>query len=399
MSKVSMFKILHGMSYTGIPTMIFGECGLGKSSMIRYLGQIKNVPCFVKSANKLTDIEVMGIPYTVDVKSTDENGVEFYTKDVKYSLPKYIKELQKNPNGILFFDEITTAPESIQTMLLTIIQDCEFNEFKIPETTFRVAAGNYSNIVGTKQMSMALMNRFANFHMEFDVDEFCDGIQSGWTNYELAVINEDKEEILKKQMKYIAYLVKFLKSHRDYGHKMPEEVIDKTDVSFPTPRSWDNVIKALSILDGNDDDYQKEIIKALVGPDAGNLFWNFMKTEKVFELDLTQFYGKESEFKIPHPDKHDEVHYIMKSIMYLMKNDTKKSLELWKTITNHLHNKDNKYGSYIGFDNFIMKYINAAVQLIMNSCTDIQEKSKTVIALNKEIDDWNDLHSSSLITR
>lgn len=374
---VSMFKILHGMSYTGIPVMIFGECGIGKSSIIRYLGKIKNVPTFTKSANKLTDIEVMGIPYISDVKTEENavNGVEKFTKELKYSLPKYIKELQKNPNGILFFDEITTAPESIQTMLLTIIQDCEFNEFQIPKSTFRVAAGNYNNIVGTKQMSMALMNRFANFHMEFDTDQFIDGFTSGWTNYEEALRNEDPDVILKKELKYRNVIAKFLKTHKDYGHKMPEEVIDKTDVSFPTPRSWENVAIALSILDCNDDEYITTIIDALIGPECGKLFFNFMKTEKVFEMDLNDFIGKEDEFRIPDPEKHDQVHYIMKSIMYLMTKDAKKYYSLWISIINVLHNKDSKYGDYIGYDNYIMKFIRAAFQIVMDSCESIEEKS------------------------
>lgn len=393
---VSMYKILHGMSYTGIPTMIFGDPGIGKSSIIRYLGKVKKVPTFIKSANKLTDVEVMGIPYTCDVKSAANNGVEQYTKDLKYSLPKYIKDLQNEPNGILFFDEITTAPESIQTMLLTIIQDCEFNEFQIPKTSFRVAAGNYNNVIGTKQMSLALMNRFANFHWSVNADTFVDGFTSGWTDYEEAIINEDKEEILKKDLRYRNIIGNFVKSHKDYVHKMPEEIIDPTDVSFPTPRSWENVAIALSILDGNDEDYQKCIINAIIGPDAGNLFWNFLKTENHFEMDLNQFLGKEKTFKIPDPDKHDQVHYIMKSIMYLMTKDAKKYLELWKVITNTLHNKDDKYGKYTGYDGVIMKYINAAVQLIMDSCSDINEKSKVVVNLNQEIDDWNDLHANSL---
>lgn len=395
---VSMFKILHGMSYTGIPTLLLGDPGIGKSAIVRYLGQVKNVPTFVKSANKLTDVEVMGIPYTYDAKIEDDaTGAEKYTKDLRYSLPKYIKELQKNPNGILFFDEITTAPESIQTMLLTIIQDCEFNEFQIPKSTFRVAAGNYNNVIGTKQMSLALMNRFANFHIDFDVDAFCDGFTSGWTDYEEAIINENKDEILKKDLKYRNVIAKFLKSHKDYGHKMPEDIVDRTDISFPTPRSWENVAIALSILDGNDDEYVKTIINALVGPECGLLFFNFMKTENVFEMDLNEFIGREDQFKIPDPNKHDQVHYIMKSIMYLMTKDSKKYLPLWKVITNTLHNKDKKYGNYIGYDNYIMKYINAAVQLILNSIEDINEKSKIIKNLYAEIDDWNDLHANSQI--
>lgn len=387
------------MSYTGIPVMLFSPPGLGKTATVKYLAEIKGVPYFAKSANKLTDVELMGIPYIQDKPIDPDARAEksAYTKDLAYSLPNYIKELNKNPNGILFFDEITTAPESIQTMLLTIIQDCYFNEFKIPETTFRVCAGNYLNTVGTKQISQALMNRFCIFHIKPDVDFFIEGSESGWTNYEFAVINTDQEEILRKRMYYTKLRNKFLTAHRDLCYREPEEIIAETDYQFPTYRSWDNLVRALSILDGNDDEYIRCIIDGFVGPDVGQLFHTFMKSEnKVFTLDLTKFVGKESEFKLPDPDKHDQVSYIMRSIMYLMKEDPVKYKELWKRVINVLHNKDNKYGDYTGYNNFIVQYINAGMRLVVDPIKDVKDQSAILKELNAEIDDWNELHSTNM---
>jgi MoxR-like ATPase len=41
--------------------------------------------------------------------------------------------MKENPNGILFFDEITTCSPVIQVALLSIIQDSQFGEFEIPK--------------------------------------------------------------------------------------------------------------------------------------------------------------------------------------------------------------------------------------------------------------------------
>lgn len=383
---VNLFKVLYGMSFTEIPVMVFSDPGMGKSSIMRSLAQIKGVNLYMKSANKLTDVEVMGIPYTQDTHSG---------KELKYSTPEYIKELNSD-NGILFFDELTTAPTSIQKMLLTIIQDCEFNEFTIPKSTFRVAAGNYNNVVGTEQMSMALMNRFANFHWDFDLKDFSDGFTSGWNNYEIPIINP-KEVREGKELNYKNIVVEFLKAHPTEGYKMPEEIIDRMDVSFPTPRSWDNLTVALSVLDGNDEEYIKCIIDSLIGPSTGSLFYKYMKKNNVSRIDITQCLGKEDSFYLPDPDKHDQVSYIMKSLMFYMNKDALKYKELWIRVNNLLHNKDNKYGDYIPYDTLVMQYITAGIDKLFRTCQSVEEKSLLIKELYSKIDDWNDLHSVSMM--
>lgn len=385
-SGVNLFKVLYGMSFTEIPVMVFSDPGMGKSSIMRSLANIKGVNLYMKSANKLTDVEVMGIPYTQDTATG---------KELRYSTPEYIKELNSD-NGILFFDELTTAPTSIQKMLLTIIQDCEFNEFKIPKSTFRVAAGNYSNIVGTEQMSMALMNRFANFHWDFDLKDFSDGFTSGWNNYEIPIINP-KEVREGKELNYKNTVIEFLRSHPTEGYRMPEEIIDRTDVSFPTPRSWDNLTIALSILDGNEPEFIQCVIDSLVGPSTGSLFYKYMKKNNVVRIDITQYVGNEGNFVLPDPDKHDQVSYIMKSLMFYMNKDAMKYKKLWIRVNNLLHNKDKKYGDYVQYDTLVMQYINAGVNKLLKTCQTIEEKSVLVKELYANIDDWNDLQSVSLM--
>jgi hypothetical protein len=388
------------MSYTGIPVMIYSNPGLGKSKTVEYLAKIKKVPYFVRSANKLTDVELMGIPYTSDVEVSEENGVKKFVKELNYSLPKYIKELQKNPNGVLFFDEITTAPISIQTMLLTIIQDKNFNEFKIPDSTFCVAAGNYTGMTGTTQMSPALMNRFCMFHLQPDLDFFIDGSESNWTNYEYAVVETDPEVIMKKEIQYIRIRNKFLKANRALFYNMPEEFIDKTDFQYGTYRSWTNVVHALAVLDGNDDDFIRAVVEGLVGVEAANLFIPFLKSNKVFSMDLTTFVGKESTFRLPDPDAHDQVHYIMKNVMYLLTQDNMKYLPLWKQVINVLHNKGGKYGNYPGYDNTIFAYLDAGMNIVTNlqdnKNLDIKKIKEIITSLNTDIDDWNILHTHSV---
>lgn len=435
---VSAYKFLAGMkavnekndrSFKGIPVMLWSNPGMGKTSMIESLGVMKNLPTFVKSANKLTDVEIMGLPYITDPLGETRKNIdtldkiltrmEYWKMDtepwkvlflsqvdhfreqllkgvektVRYSTPKYIQVLNASKYGVLMFDELTTAPESIQTMLLTVIQDCSFGEFSIPLTTFRVAAGNYGNVIGTKNMSLALMNRFAHFHVDIDPKETADGLESGWTNREEPVVNTDSEDIFKKEIYYIHQVALFWMSHVDLINNMPEDVIDKKDVAYPTQRSWTSVARALSILDGNDDEYQKCIITSLVGDIAGNMFWQWLKEhKKVYTVDLLKYIGKEDTFFLDNPDKHDQVYQCIKTLMFSLERDPEKYADLFVRIINVLHNKVKKYGNYIAYDNFIMQYINSGLEILLNAHKDsLQAQSDELKRLAKEIDDWNEL--------
>jgi MoxR-like ATPase len=385
--KTSLFKVLHGMYHAGIPTMVFSEPGMGKTASIRHLAKTLNKKMKKMASSLITDVEVMGLPFT-----EEKNG----KKEVSFSVPEYIQDLNDNPGSILFFDEITTAPVSIQKMLLTLIQDCELNTFTIPESTFRVAAGNYANIHGSETMSLALMNRMASFHWDFDMDEFLEGWISGWTNYEYAEITTDKEQLEKKYLDYHKIIYDFLKTHRDCGHRMPEEIINREDVSYCSPRSWDNLCRALCVLDKNDDEYIQCIIEGIIGPYAGLLFFNYMKKQKTFDIDLTSYYGKEDELVLPDPNKADQVYFIVKLTMMLLSMDPNKWQNLWIRVMNLVYNKDKKFGDYLEFDTLRMKSVTGAVDLLLNQDIQMHEKQKIIRKLAEEVDDWNDLHSSAV---
>ncbi|MCL2441214.1 MAG: AAA family ATPase, partial [Treponema sp.] len=139
-NKNQLYKLLYGLYHTKVPTMIWGNPGGGKTSTVNFIGKNLNVPTVIRSGNKSDPVDFSGIPYLIDCVSA-EGG-----KALRYSEPKYVQIMKESPNGILFFDEVTTCSPVIQVALLSIIQDCQFGEFEIPKSIFRVAAGNYNNI-------------------------------------------------------------------------------------------------------------------------------------------------------------------------------------------------------------------------------------------------------------
>jgi len=364
-NKSQLFKLLHGLYHTKIPTMIWGNPGGGKTSTVKFLGKELKKETVIRSGNKSDPTDFSGVPYL-----KDENG----EKTLIFSEPKYIQIMKDNPDGILFFDEITTCSPVIQVALLSIIQDCEFGEFKIPETIYRVAAGNYKNITGTHNMSLALMNRFCHIFYKTNIDFFMDGFVSGWKNYEKAKFlkykdgknQNDQDRIDKNENKYRLAVSNFVKEHPEFLDAFPADgvILDPQsphEVAYPTPRSWDMVVKILSVLDENEPEYIEELIKGCIGDAAGTLFIKHIKNFIGLEIDIPGLVGKEKEFCLPANAQHDQVSQIMASMVFYLELNPKKYMELWIQVINVLHNAS--------YDNLILKYLYSNLKHLRDSKT------------------------------
>ncbi|MCL2808978.1 MAG: AAA family ATPase [Treponema sp.] len=380
-NKNQLYKLLYGLYHTKVPTMIWGNPGGGKTSTVNFIGKNLNVPTVIRSGNKSDPVDFSGVPYLIDCANT-EGG-----KALRYSEPKYVQIMKESPNGILFFDEITTCSPVIQVALLSIIQDCQFGEFEIPKSIYRVAAGNYNNITGTHNMSLALMNRFCHIFYDMNMEFFLDGFISGWQNYENCKINNSNDQI-DKNLNYRLAVTNFLKQHPDLLNSFPADgaVSDPHEFAYPTPRSWEMIVKILSVLDGNEGEYIQELVKGCIGETTGNFFLKFLEDHKGLEIEIPSFVGKEDKFRLPYPDRHDHVYQIMASMVYYLEQDPKKYMELWIHVINVLHNEDNKYGNYASYDGLIMKYLFSNIKLLLDTGillpSDIKDFSKKIPCYN-----------------
>jgi len=145
-------------------------------------------------------------------------------------------------------------------------------------------------------------------------------------------------------------------------------------------------VKILSVLDNNEQEFTEELIKGCIGETAGNFFLKFLQDHKGLEIVIPDFTGKETEFRLPYPDRHDHVSQIMASMVYYLEQNPKKYMELWIQVINVLHNEENKYGNYASYDNLIMKYLFDNIKLLLDSKvllpSEIKEFSKRVPCYN-----------------
>lgn len=382
-NKQNLVKLLYGLREAGQIAMIWGNPGMGKTSAVVWMANHLGCHYELLSAAQIEPSDLMGIPYLATVPADPADPKNPLTKQqVMVAPPKFAQNLIDHPNGIMFIDEITTAQPATQTGCLSLTQDCRCGYTTIPTSTFRIMAGNYSGLVGTRKLSLALTNRPIHIWYHPDADFYADGFMSDFNNYEIPKIN-NAEVRAKKEVQYRVLMGKLFKEHPEYVSRMPESYECENDVAFPTPRSWMNLVKILSVLDGNEEAYLEELIIGCVGLDAGRLFIaHYLHDVDAFTIDLTSYLGKENTFFLPHPERHDEAYQVMNVAVYYLSQDTKKYYPLWVRVMNLMHNKKNLYGNYAAHDGLYMAYLQQALKLIM---TNYPAKTKTIA---KDVDDW-----------
>ncbi|MFD2110288.1 AAA family ATPase [Thiorhodococcus fuscus] len=215
------------------PTMLWGPPGVGKSQIVSQTAGHHGVPVIDIRLSQMEPSDLRGIPFR------DGNRVE-------WAIPAVLPDIQRHGlSGILFLDEITSAPPAVSAAAYQLILDRRLGEYRVPNGWAIFAAGNRQGDRGvTYAMPAPLANRFAHFEVETHLDD--------WVAWAYANGIDER-------------LIAFLRFR-------PELLFDfdpaHNPVAFPSPRSWEFAHRGLQKFQ-NDPDLLQGALQACVGPAAG----------------------------------------------------------------------------------------------------------------------------------
>ena len=157
-------------------------------------------------------------------------------------------ETRHGPRGVLFLDEITSAPPAVSAAAYQLILDRRLGEYRVPAGWAIFAAGNRQGDRGvTYAMPAPLANRFSHFEVDVNLDD--------WAFWAYANGIDER-------------LIGFLRFK-------PELIFDfdpaKTlagEMAFPSPRSWEFAHRALQKF-GDHPEMLVGALAACVGHAAG----------------------------------------------------------------------------------------------------------------------------------
>ena len=253
LSQTYRTAIQKGVSPNLIPSvMMWGPPGVGKSQAVRQIA--KDIEKETGKTTKVTDVRLL-LFNPIDLRGIPTSNAD---KTLAIWLKPQIFQMDDSPSvvNILFLDEISAAPQSVQAAAYQITLDRVVGEHRLPDNCIVIAAGNR---VTDKSVSFKMPKALANRLLHIEIE----GSYESWNTWAV------KAGVNAKVLGYLA-------SHtsRLFGFNPAND-----DLAFATPRSWEMVS---SLLNNVSDDVKKmyPLIAGLVG--SGTAI-EFMTWTKVFD--------------------------------------------------------------------------------------------------------------------
>jgi len=230
----------------GIPVLLWGKPGVGKSSFIEDL-----------SSDKWKVLTIIASIYD----PTDFSGLPVYENGgVEYVAPLWVDSFKDKENGILFLDELSTCPPSVQAALLRVIFERRVGFKPLPDNVRIVAAANpVDMLVGGWELSAPMRNRFVHLNWDISTEIYLNALSVGWGSGEIPEIDEDEHAKLLPGWK--DKISAFLKVSPDALHGDP----GKDNLGYASPRTWEYVIHLLTSCEVLDLPPNLELIEGCVG--------------------------------------------------------------------------------------------------------------------------------------
>jgi len=215
------------------PAMIWGPPGVGKSQLVDQVAKAHNRPMIDIRLSQMEPSDLRGIPFR------DGNKVEWAVPSMLPNEELHGKE------GILFLDEITSAPPSVSAAAYQLILDRKLGDYQVPDGWAIFAAGNRQGDRGvTYSMPAPLANRFSHYEFDINLDDW--------------VLWAYQHDIDERVIAFLRFRPDLLFDF-DPAHN---------PVAFPSPRSWEFVHRALHKFQSKPQLFLGAL-QACVGPAAG----------------------------------------------------------------------------------------------------------------------------------
>lgn len=229
-----------------IPVLLWGAPGTGKSSVVRDLAEALEWPCEVVIASIREPSDFAGLPVVAD------GGVRF-------APPSWAINLADAGGGLLFLDEISTAPPAVQAALLRVVLERTVGDLSLPDDVVVIAAANPPDQAADGwDLSAPLANRFCHLDWHVDAAEIATGFTAGFAPPAAPNLPVRWGEAITRAMADVAAFLLL----RPTLVAVPPTDRAMAGRAWPSPRSWEMTATLLAASRAVEAD--REVTTALV---------------------------------------------------------------------------------------------------------------------------------------
>ena len=285
----------------GIPTLLTGAPGIGKSAAIRALAKAHGLACETVIASIRDPTDFAGLPVPCD------DGT------VKLAAPAWAQRLSRAGKGVLFLDEISTAPPAVQAALLRVVLERTVGDLALPDGVSVIAAANPpEQAAGGWDLTPPLANRFV--HLDWDAlsaDQWGQALMSNeWPTPN--GVTPVPPDYYARDNRMRAMVAGFLGARRQLLLMVPNNE-SSAGKAWPSPRTWEYAARLLTAarVVGAGYDVEALLINGCVGPGPGVEFLTWAKEANL--PDPETLLAKPASYV--HPNRQDVAFAVLTSVV------------------------------------------------------------------------------------
>lgn len=267
-----------------VPVLVWGSPGTGKTSAIVDLA---------RAAGWAHEVVVGAIR-----EPTDFSGLPVITGEhVQFAPPRWARRLADAGEGLLFLDELTTAPPAVQAAMLRVVLEREVGDLVLPQGVRIVAAANPPEQAADGwDLSAPMANRFVHLDWPVSAEAIAVGLTEGFPSAAPLLSRTRPDEAHGLHAR--ALVAAFLRARPALLLRLPEGAAE-AGRSWPSPRTWEMTARLLAecAASGASAEVRSLLVRGTVGEGPGSELLSWLR-----HLDLpdpAQVLADPESFEIP----------------------------------------------------------------------------------------------------
>ncbi|GAA4442662.1 MoxR family ATPase [Phytohabitans houttuyneae] len=243
-----------------LPVLLWGAPGIGKTAAMAQLATDLDLPLTTVIASVHEPSDFNGLPVVGDDPAR---------QGVPMAPPDWAVHLVRAGRGLLFLDELSTAPPAVQAALLRLVLERRVGALRLPPGVRIVAAANpRSSAADAWELSAPLANRFVHLQWTYEHGVVVRGLGGTWPRASLPRLEAAR---LPEAVAFARRAVTTLLAARPtLVHRLPTSETQRGG-PWPSPRSWEMALRliAFATAAGTSRDVLSALVRGTVGDGPG----------------------------------------------------------------------------------------------------------------------------------
>lgn len=243
-----------------LPVLLWGEPGIGKTAALHQLAEALELPLTTVIASVHEPSDFSGLPVVGDDPAA---------QGVPMAPPDWAVRLARAGRGLLFLDELSTAPPAVQAALLRLVLERRVGALRLPPGVRIVAAANpRASAADGWELSAPLANRFVHLRWVHDHEVVVRGLGGTWPRATLPRLDRRR---LPEAVAFARRAVCGLLTARPtLVHRLPGDDARRGG-PWPSPRSWEMTmcLIAFATAAGTSREVLSMLVRGTVGDGPG----------------------------------------------------------------------------------------------------------------------------------